>query len=629
MAESGAAAWGCADAVPVQPDADAQYAAWVEEGCAASMDYLRRHITLRSDPRLLLEGARTVISAAFPYPASAAGHDGALKIARYALGTDYHETVRRRLDGVCAALAADAGLDRMSAFRVCVDSAPLAERYWARRAGVGFTGLNGQLFVGSMGSAFFLGEILTTLEFEPDAPDLRSCTECGACLRACPGGALRGDGTLDARRCHSYLTIEHRGDFPTEPRLGNRLYGCDICQDVCPLNRQASPPAPLAEFEPREALLGLTARDVAEMTQEEFSRIFSHSAVKRTKLAGLRRNASAIENHQHQTQSVMIQKLKNKLLAGGELSADEALALADSITDSNREELWDAAAEITARLTIPATGRRFDTCSIVNARSGRCPEDCKWCAQSAHYATEAEVYPLISYEKCAQAAALSRDSSIGRFSMVTSGRRMSGRDLETACGYFRDMEPLKVRGFCASMGLLDHDGLKHLREAGVSRYHCNLEAAPDHFATLCSTHTVDDKIRTLMAAREAGLEVCSGGIIGMGESRRQRVGLALELRKVDPCSIPINILCPIPGTPLADTPPIAEEEVLTTVALFRMIHPLVTLRFAGGRARLSRENQLRAFRIGINGAIVGDLLTTIGSQVADDRKMAEEAGYEF
>ena len=182
---------------------------------------------------------------------------------------------------------------------------------------------------------------------------------------------------------------------------------------------------------------------------------------------------------------------------------------------------------------------------------------------------------------------------------------------------------------CASLGLLGREELQRLRDAGVRRYHCNLETAPSFFPSLCTTHTIADKLTTIRTARELGLEVCSGGIIGMGESMRQRAELALALREAEPVSIPLNILCPIPGTPLEHAKPLTEREVLHTVAVFRMVHPRVQLRFAGGRDRLSREGQLRAMRIGVNGAIVGDLLTTVGSTVAEDRRLTAEAGYEF
>lgn len=321
----------------------------------------------------------------------------------------------------------------------------------------------------------------------------------------------------------------------------------------------------------------------------------------------------------------MIQQLKTKILAGGQITPDEAYALCQSITPANRQELYRAAEEITQALCT----RQFDSCSIVNARSGRCSENCKWCAQSAHFHTNADTYPLISREQCMSIARHNRSQGIRRFSLVTSGRKMGGEDLDRACTYYRELQAEGGMHLCASMGLLTPEELGKLWQSGVTRYHCNLEAAPSHFPTLCTTHTIEDKIQTILAAKALGMEVCSGGIIGMGETPRQRVELALELRRVAPHSIPINILSPIAGTPLADEAPISDDEILDCIALFRFIHPTATLRFAGGRARLSRDMQLQCLRIGMNGGVVGDLLTTIGSKTADDINLVTDAGYQF
>ncbi len=318
----------------------------------------------------------------------------------------------------------------------------------------------------------------------------------------------------------------------------------------------------------------------------------------------------------------MINELKNRILNGGNITESEAYALAEFLP-ARREEIYAAAEEITRKLAC----RTFDTCSIVNARSGRCSEDCKWCAQSAHYKTAADVYPLISREHCLKVADLNRQGGVRRFSLVTSGRKMQGRDLDRACEYYSEMRADGGLLLCASMGLLNRQELEQLKASGVNRYHCNLETAPSFFPSLCSTHTLDQKLQTIADARALGMEICSGGIIGMGETVAQRVEFALFLRQIEPASIPINILAPIPGTPLESTPLISEEEVLDTVALFRFIHPLTTIRFAGGRARLSPEATKRAFEIGINGAIVGDLLTTLGATLASDKSTALSAGY--
>lgn len=316
-----------------------------------------------------------------------------------------------------------------------------------------------------------------------------------------------------------------------------------------------------------------------------------------------------------------IHTLKEKVLAGQLLTDDEAYAL----PSFGSSELREAAAEITAAMC-PA---EFEPCSIINARSGRCSENCKWCAQSAHHNAKCEIYDLVDHKECIEAARYNHERGVKRFSLVASGKKVSGDSLRRMCAMLSEIRRDVGIEVCASMGLLGRDELQQLKDAGVKRYHCNLETAPSHFATLCTTHTIDDKLATIHAAHSLGMEVCSGGIIGMGETMRRRVEFALTLRKAQPVSIPVNVLSPIPGTPLGDTPLISEDEILDSVAIIRLIHPTVQIRFAGGRARMSKEAQLQAMRIAVNSGIVGDLLTTIGSSIAEDKELAREAGYKF
>ncbi len=314
-------------------------------------------------------------------------------------------------------------------------------------------------------------------------------------------------------------------------------------------------------------------------------------------------------------------EIKDRIIGGGAITSAESYSLLDADFDA----LCAAAADITAALC----SDEFDSCSIINARSGRCPENCKWCAQSAHWITGCDTYPIIPEEDCMTLARYNAAKGIRRFSLVTSGKAAKGKSLDAICSMLRRVTDETPMLTCASLGLLDLDDLRKVRQAGAVRYHCNLETAPSFFPSLCTTHTHGDKIATIRAAREAGLEICSGGIIGMGETPRQRVEFALALRDIGPVSIPINILIPIPGTPLADTPPLTEQEILTTVAIFRFVHPTIHLRFAGGRQKLSPKAQLRAMKIGINGGIVGDMLTTLGSTIDNDKDLIAKAGYKF
>ena len=302
------------------------------------------------------------------------------------------------------------------------------------------------------------------------------------------------------------------------------------------------------------------------------------------------------------------------------LTFPQALAWADG-----PEEALFAEAE---RLTAAFAPRLFDRCAIVNGKGGRCPEDCRWCAQSAHHpAAACDVHPLIDPEACLRAARAAEAAGIRRFSIVNSGRRPTASELEGVCGLLRLLRRETGLGLCVSLGLLDEAALRCLREAGATRCHCNLEAAPAFFPTLCTTHTQAQKLATLRAALRVGMDVCSGGIIGMGEDERGRIALAFALRNLPVASIPINLLAPIPGTPLADLPLLPERDVLRAVALFRLVHPTAHLRFAGGRKRLSAEAFARALRLGVNAAIEGDLLTTSGNSAAQDRGPILRAGY--
>ena len=318
----------------------------------------------------------------------------------------------------------------------------------------------------------------------------------------------------------------------------------------------------------------------------------------------------------------MIQQIKEKVLSGGQITMQEAEYLYFS---TDKQELFAAAEEITAKMV----GKVFEMCSIINAKSGKCSEDCKWCAQSAHYNGKCDIYSLLDYDEILSCAKMNERQGVKRYSLVCSGKRLSNQDVDKMCQMVRDLKKDTSLQICASLGLMGKEALQKLHDAGVSRYHCNLEAAPSYFPTLCSTHTTAEKLQTLQNAREVGMEVCSGGIIGMGESAKQRLELAFTLRETQLQSVPVNILNPIEGTPLENTPPLAEEDILRTLAVFRFIFPKVQIRFAGGRRLLDKSTVQQAMRIAVNSAIVGDMLTTLGNDVSEDKQMIKTVGYDL
>ena len=319
---------------------------------------------------------------------------------------------------------------------------------------------------------------------------------------------------------------------------------------------------------------------------------------------------------------INIQELADRVISGYKITRDEAAALADYPD-------LDALCNEADRICRAFQGSEVDSCSIVNARSGRCGEDCKWCAQASRHHTGCQTYNFLDEEEVMSAARANEREGIRRFSLVTSGRAVSDADLDRFCGTISRLSRDTNLCICASMGLLNEAQMKKLKDAGVKRYHCNMETCEEFFPTLCSTHTPDDKKCTIAAARAAGLDVCSGGIIGMGESMRQRIDFAFELAALDVDSVPINILNPIPGTPLESVPLISEEDIIRTVALFRFILPKKSLRFAGGRMRLSHDSMLRIMTGGMNGVLMGDMLTTVSNTIADDRQLFMEANMKF
>ena len=298
----------------------------------------------------------------------------------------------------------------------------------------------------------------------------------------------------------------------------------------------------------------------------------------------------------------------------------EALAL---LEPSRRHELRERAHET----TLGCVEKRFDFCAIINAKSGRCTENCKWCAQSAHWKTGCETYGWVGSEACVKAAKEAEANGADRIGIVTSGRTLSHEDVDNVCAALHEMRKVSRIGLCASLGLLTEDDLKRLKDAGLERVHCNLETAPSLFPSLCSTHSTADKLATLRAAKKLGFQVCCGGIIGMGETDEQLVEFAFALKEIAPDSIPVNVLHPIEGTPLGEKGILDPERVIDSVALLRLVNPSTPLRFAGGRRDMSDETVAKCIYVGMSAGIAGPLLTTPGADFDDDRELALKAGY--
>lgn len=319
--------------------------------------------------------------------------------------------------------------------------------------------------------------------------------------------------------------------------------------------------------------------------------------------------------------TTFLKQTESQVLDGNLIDRVTAVRLADQM---EQKELWDSADRIRQHFH----GARFALCSIINAKSGRCTEDCRFCAQSARHQASIDEYEVIDEDRAIEIAVDNDNHDVHRISLVTSGRSVTDSTLDQLEQIYARISDSTTMKLCGSMGLLTREKAQRLVETGVVRYHCNLEANRNFFSTVCTTHTWEEKVETLKLAREAGMSICSGGIIGMGETMHDRIDLALELRELEVDSIPINILTPIPGTPLGELDPLPIEEVLTTIAIFRFINPEAVIRIAGGRQQLDKD-QYRCFMAGANGAMVGNYLTTTGSSIEEDLKNFTALGFTF
>lgn len=310
--------------------------------------------------------------------------------------------------------------------------------------------------------------------------------------------------------------------------------------------------------------------------------------------------------------------MKKKVLGGGQVSREEALAL----YGEPLHELCAAADEIRKHFC----QNKFDICTIINGKSGKCSENCKYCAQSAYYHTATEEYPLLATEEIVRQARYNAKRGVLRYSIVTSGRALSDAEVGQMCGAVRAIKENADIEVCVSFGLLNEEQFRAVKEAGATRVHNNLETSRRNFPNVCTTHTFDDKVAAIRAARAAGLSVCSGGIMGLGETKEDRVDMALSLRELGVKSVPVNMLNPIPGTPYEGNERLTVDDMRRIVAVYRFILPDASIRLAGGRGLLE-DKGAGCFESGANAVISGDMLTTSGYTVESDMEMIEKLGY--
>lgn len=317
----------------------------------------------------------------------------------------------------------------------------------------------------------------------------------------------------------------------------------------------------------------------------------------------------------------LLTQVLDRILSGGAIERSEALILSRA-QGADRIDLLAAANRVRERFR----GAGVDICSIVNARSGACSEDCRYCAQSSHYRTDAPVYDLIEPARMEEAARGAKENGARRFCIVTSGRGIDDRrDLERIARGVGIVAGLGLSP-CATLGTLTRDQLAALRDAGLRRYHHNIETSREYFPEICTTHTFDERLELLAHARDLGLSICSGGILGMGESLVDRVSMACTLRELDVDSVPLNFLMPVPGTPLAAVRPISPFEALHAIALFRLILPSKEIRICGGRGTALGQYHPLIFLAGADGFMVGNYLTRTGLDPKQDLQVLADLG---
>ncbi len=313
-----------------------------------------------------------------------------------------------------------------------------------------------------------------------------------------------------------------------------------------------------------------------------------------------------------------VKNLADEIIQGFRLSKDDDLSM---LKDAPLQDLCTGADRIRAHFI----GDGVDLCTIISGRNGACGENCKFCAQSAHNHTGCDVYGLLDFDEIYALASSNEKAGVNRFAIVISGRGPSNEDFDKIIAIYKRLRKALRIDLCASLGFLTQEQFERLYDAGVRRYHNNIETSPKYFKEVCTSHTFQDKAANIRRAQKAGLNVCSGGIIGMGETMDDRIDMALALSELEIRSIPINMLIPIPGTPLEHLPALGNEEILRTIAIFKYIDPEADIRLGAGR-KLIRGNGMSAFTSGASATITGDMLTTSGSTIKSDREMLVKMG---
>lgn len=321
--------------------------------------------------------------------------------------------------------------------------------------------------------------------------------------------------------------------------------------------------------------------------------------------------------------NMTIATLAQKAIKEEGLSYEEACSLAGLLDDAN--DLFLSASKIVNIFK----GNKVFTCSIINAKSGYCSENCAFCAQSGHHKTGIATYSMLDQERLVSTAIRMQEAGATNYSMVTSGFALKEKEVETICNAAAAIRRKTDMSVCASLGGLTDTMARQLKDSGITTYHHNLETARSYFNNICTTHEYDEDIETIKIARLAGLRVCSGGIMGLGESWEQRVELAFTVRELDVDSIPINFLNPIAGTPMQDRKLLPPMEAIKIIALFRIINPKKDITICGGRERTLKDFQSWIFLAGANGVMIGDYLTTKGRSADMDIEMVRDMGLEI